>query len=199
MNLFDSDNYPRTEPTELVVGDRWAWVREDLGLDYDPAAYLLKYAFRRQGAGIEEIEITASASGTDYVVEVGAATTAAFVSGRWNWQAYITRTSDSERVMVDYGGVEIAPNRDTNTDDPREHAQIMVDALQAAMQRKASKDQLSYSIGFGDGSSRSLSLMSWTEIQGAYQYWKSVLDSEIAAARVKSGLGSGNKILARFF
>ena len=52
-NLFDSNNYPQTEPSTLVAGDRWAWKRTDLGSDYPPASYTLAYEARLEGTGVE--------------------------------------------------------------------------------------------------------------------------------------------------
>jgi len=40
-NLFDSTNYPETEPLKIFSGDRAAWKRTDLGTDYAPASYSL--------------------------------------------------------------------------------------------------------------------------------------------------------------
>ena len=74
-NLFTSTNYPETEPAEIVAGDRVAWKRTDLGTDYDPSSYALKYSARLEDSGSTEIEITASESGTDYIIEVGQSTT----------------------------------------------------------------------------------------------------------------------------
>ena len=45
-NLFDSSNYPETEPANIIAGDRAAWKRTDLGIDYAPASYSLKYSAR---------------------------------------------------------------------------------------------------------------------------------------------------------
>jgi hypothetical protein len=134
MNLFDSANYPVKEPTQLVIGDRWTWKRSDLGADYSPSSYTLKYTLRKEGDGATDIDITASGSGSDYVVEVAAATTAAKSVGTYHWQAYITRTSDSERITVDSGYMELLNNRDADTSDPRTHAQIMLDLYEAALQ-----------------------------------------------------------------
>ena len=44
-NLFDSANFPSKEPTELQLGDFWAWKRIDLATDYPTAAYALIYEF----------------------------------------------------------------------------------------------------------------------------------------------------------
>jgi hypothetical protein len=145
-NAFDSANYPTTEPSVLVAGDRWAWKRTDLGSDYAPTSYSLKYAARLEGTGTTEIEINATGSGTDYLVEVSKTTTGAYAPGRYRWQAYITRASDSERVMVDSGMFEVKPNRDSATADPRSHARKVLDAIEAVIEQRATRDQMSYMI-----------------------------------------------------
>jgi len=145
-NKFDSANYPTSEPDELVVGDRWAWLRDDLGDDYAPSLYTLKYSMRLEGTGATEIEITASGSGSDFVIEVASATTLAYAAGRYHWQAYITRDADSERVMADSGTIEVIANRDASTDDPRTHARKTLDAIKAVLEGRATKDQESYTI-----------------------------------------------------
>jgi len=153
-NLFESTNYPTVEPEELIIGDRWAWKREDLGDDYDPASYSLKYSLRLEGTGTTEIEITATGDGTDYIVEVASATTAPYTAGTYAWQAYITRTSDSERIKVDDGYIKIVANRDASTSDPRTHNKKVLDAIKAVIESRASQDQMSYTIN-----GRSLSRM----------------------------------------
>ena len=144
-NAFDAVNYPTSEPDELIAGDRWAWKRSDL-TDYPVADYALTYSARLEDSGATEIGITASESGSDYVVEVAAATTAAYTVGVYHWQAYITRTSDSERVTVDSGTFEVIADRDNATTDPRSHIKIVLDAIQAVIEGRATKDQESYSI-----------------------------------------------------
>src|SRR5512139_3918399 len=131
-NAFDSANYPTREPAKLTVGDRWAWKRTDLGADYPPATYSLKYSLRLHSTGTE-IEITAGETGSDYLVEVPSATTAGYTAGWYAWQAYIIRTADSERVLIGSGTIEVVANRDTDTTDPRSHARIVLDAIDAVI------------------------------------------------------------------
>ena len=50
-NLFDSSNYPETEPAQFTAGDRITWKRTDLGADYAPASYSLKYSARLENSG----------------------------------------------------------------------------------------------------------------------------------------------------
>ena len=94
-NLFDTTNAATTEPEKIVAGDRLIWKRTDLNADYANSAYTLKYSARLEGTGSTEIEITASASGSDYLIEVASAVTANYTAGTYRWQAYITRNSDS--------------------------------------------------------------------------------------------------------
>src|SRR3990172_4891835 len=132
-NQFDLANYPTTEPTILTAGDRIAWKRIDLGTDYPPASYDLKYSARLEVAGTTEIEITATESGSTYLIEIPAATSAAYVAGRYHWQLYILRTSDSQRITLTSGTWEVKPNRDTATTDPRSSVKIMLDAVESAI------------------------------------------------------------------
>lgn len=192
-NAFDSTNYPSAEPTELVVGDRWAWKRVDLGADYPPASYTLSYSLRLFGTGTTEIEITASGSGSDYLVEVAAADTAAETAGSYAWQAYITRNSDSERITVDRGTVLLRANRDASTDDPRSHAQKMLDAIEALMEGRASSAEASYSIG-----DRSLTKLTPDELIRWRNFYRAEVRAERQAETIANGGGNGRLVRQRY-
>ena len=71
-NLFDRENYPNQEPNELVVGDYWAWKRDDLATDYPTNAYSLTYEFHEDsgGGGSHKFSITAVEANDTYYVEV---------------------------------------------------------------------------------------------------------------------------------
>jgi hypothetical protein len=93
----------------IVAGDLLQWKRTDLGTDYANGSYTLSYKARLEGTSAGSsvvITITASASGDDYLVSVGQSTTASYAVGDYNWQAYITRNSDSERLTIDSGTFE---------------------------------------------------------------------------------------------
>ncbi len=187
-NAFTSSNYPEKEPNELIAGDRWAWKRTDLNSDYDNSLYTLKYSARLEGTGATEIEITASASGNDYLVEVAAATTAAYTVGIYHWQAYITRDSDSERVTIQDGTFKVIANRDAATTDPRTHAKITLEAIEAVIENRATKDQMSYTIA-----GRSLSRMEIKDLMS----FRTTYRAEVAAElRAINGKGSA-KVLFR--
>lgn len=145
-NAFDVANYPDSEPEELIIGDRWLWKRSDLVSDYPLADYALQYVADKQGAGSTTFTINATETGGIYVVEVASATTAAYTAGTYNWQAYIVRSSDSQRISIAKGVWQILPNLSASTADPRSHAKKVLDAIEAVLESRATIDQMGYSI-----------------------------------------------------
>lgn len=194
-NLFDRTNYPSQEPETLIVGDRWVWKREDLLSTYPSDTYGLTYKFSKDTGGTSgnTLSITATATSTAYVVEVSSTTTANLGDGTYLWQAYITRTSDSERETLTTGTVEVVPNFSAISSDLRSFAKKCVDNLEAVIQNRASIDQASFSIG-----TRSLSRMSPEELHIMYDKYKAIYERETKLARIKSGKKSGTTIGVRF-
>ena len=192
-DLFDSTNYPTTEPEILVVGDRWVWKRTDLGTDYAPSSYALSYRARLLGSGSTNFSFVASESGTDYIIEIASSTTTNYTPGTYAWNMYITRSSDSERIALDSGKFEVKANLVTSEDDPRTHAAKMCDYLEATQESLAQKLTSSYSI-----TDRSNTLRSMDEISAQLNYYKAVFNREIMKDRAKSGRRTGQNILVRF-
>ena len=118
-NDFDSGCYPTTEPEDLTAGDRWAWKRTNL-TQYG-TGFTLTYELTINGGG-NPITLTATLSGTEYLIEIPAATTAGYTAGDYSWAALITRDSDSERTRESYGTLTVHPDPAISTADPRTHA-----------------------------------------------------------------------------
>ena len=192
-DLFDSTNYPTTEPQVLVVGDRWVWKRTDIGSTYAPSSYALSYRARLLGAGSTNFSFVASESGTEYILEISSSTTANYTSGTYSWNMYITRSSDSERIALDSGKFEVKTNLVTSEADPRSHNAKMVDYLEATAESLAQKLTTSYSI-----SDRSNTLKSMEENQTLLNYYRSVYNREVMKDRALSGKRTGQNILVRF-
>ena len=192
-NLFDSTEYPTTEPETLTLGDRWVWKREDLGGDYAPASYALSYDARKEGAGSTTFSISASESGDNYIVEVASSTTASYTAGIYSWAMYITRSSDSERLKLSSGKFEVVENLATSTADPRSHAGKMVGYLETTLESLAQKLTTAYSV-----SDRSNTLRSMDEVRAELNYQKTVYNREVQKDRAKSGKKTGQNILVRF-
>jgi len=194
-NLFDSENYPSNVPETLTVGDRWAWKREDIATDYAPADYTLTYSFRLLSSTATEIALASSViseTSTAYVIEVPSSTTAGYTKGDYSYQEYITNGS-SQRVVVSSGYLSITPNLDADGADPRSHARIVMDALQAMLENRASIDQSSMSVA-----GRSLSRMTPQEIRDWYEYYRHKVNLEVKKDRISKGLSTGSLIKARF-
>lgn len=196
MNLFDPANYPTREPEQLVAGDRWAWKRIDLAVDYPPAEYTLKYAARREGTDATEIEIMATGSGSEYVVEVASAQTEDKAPGRYRWQAYITRTSDSQRVTVGTGIFEVIANRDTATTDPRSHARKCLESIEAALEAFAKDAVQSYTITTGNGS-RTVTKRDTAELLKLRNHYRSEVAREERIEKLRAGLAAPAKLQVR--
>lgn len=194
-NLFDRANYPEQEPYELVVGDYWAWKRENLATDYPTALYSLSYEFHCDsgGGGSHQFTINAVEANDVYYIEVPSTTTDDYNPHDYIWGAYITRTADSNRVQIDEGKTTLLPNlADTNA-DLRSFAKKVLDNVEAVIEGRATIDQSSFSIG-----NRSLSRMSIDELLELRRVHKVEYLKEVKQARVKNGSSSGNTIGVEF-
>lgn len=194
-NLFDRANYPTQEPDELVIGDRWTWRRPDIAATYDPADYALTYRFHHDdgGGGSHKFLITATETSNDYIIEVPSATTAGYNSLQYKWYAFITRTSDSQRIAVDDGYTYLVENYATTNADLRSHTKKVLDAIEATIEGRASQDQMSYSIA-----GRSLSRMSVDDLLKFRDRYRAEYNEELKKARIKNKQDTGNTIKVRF-
>lgn len=194
-NKFDRTNYSTAEPSTLVAGDRFTWKRDDLAGDYSPSAYALTYEFHSDvgGGGSKKFTITATEADDTYYIEVGSSTTASYTPGDYIWEAYITRSSDSERIMVDSGRTEITINLANTNADLRSHAKKVLDAIEAVIENRATIDQSSMSIA-----GRSLSRMNIDELMNFRMQYKTEYLKEIKLARIRNKQGSGNTVKVSF-
>lgn len=192
--------YATSEPTKFTAGDYVQWKRAASGFSLVTAevpkassGWVLTYSLVKAGA---RIAITAATHETDdFLVTLTAAVTAAYESGTYAWQAYLTKASTGERYMVDSGTVEIAVNFAalTKGHDGRTHVKKVLDALEAKLEGRASKDQEQMVVaGQVVGMMPIARLLEW------YTKYKQAYENEQAAEQVGNGLGSGKQILTRF-
>ena len=191
-NQFDSTNYPNQVSTELQLGDFWAWKRDDLANDYPIASYSLSYEFNLiDGSTASNFTLTATESNDTYIIE--ASNTASYTKGNYNWVSYITRTSDSARVKLEEGFVDVQDNYATTTASVRSHAKIVLDSIEAVIENRANIDQSSMSIA-----GRSLSRMTIDELLTFRARYKAEYLKEVKIQRIKNKRGSGNTIKVNF-
>lgn len=178
------------EPIQITAGDTIKWQIENS--DY-PAndGWVLSYAFRSQERAFN---VTASADGANHSVTITSATSATFTTDtdtRYVWQSYMTKAG--ERYQVDSGSLLVKFNLAGSTAfDGRSHVRKVLDALEALLEGKATKDQQSYSIG-----NRSLSKMSPAELLEWRSYYVNLHNSEVQAEAINNGLGHKGKVLVR--
>ena len=169
----------------------WRWKR---GLtDYPVSLYSLHYEFRSTSSTAFSITATESSDPEEYIVEVASSTTASYAAGLYYWSARIKRTSDNEFITLYEGQTTVEPDPAGTGYDPRSHAQICLDALEAVMERRATTDQLSMSI---DG--RSLSRMDNDSLRRHVNYYRRLVKQKRQQQRIANGQRTGKPVYVRF-
>lgn len=143
--MADLFEVPTAEPTRLVAGDLWTWARDDLAASYDPALHALSYTLAPETGG-PALAITADAAAGRFLVEVAPATTATVAPGDKVLAGFLTRTADGRRVTLATLRVRVEPDPATSTADRRSEARRILDAINARLEGRATKDVDSYTI-----------------------------------------------------
>ena len=183
---------PTEEPAVIIAGDTLQWYRTDLP-DY-PAddGWVLTYNLR--GASVIDI-VAITYQDKSFEVNVVAATTAAYTIGDYWWSAYCTHAGDSKRYQVDYGTLEIkADIAQVSTDpyDGRSDVKKTLDAVEAVLLGRASKDQMAYTIA-----GRSLSKTPIPDLLAFRDKFKIEFAIEEDKEKVRNGKSTGRRILMR--
>jgi hypothetical protein len=176
-------------PTIWNAGDTVKW---DVSVPDYPASegWALSYELKSKNAHISSI--SASASGEDYTVTISAATSAAYSAGEYRYAAYVTK--GSERFTVDSGKIEVLKDfQDSGNFDDRSHAQIVLDAIEAVLESRATKGQESYTIA-----GRSLARTPIPDLLLLRDRYKTEVTQADRADRISRGLGSSARIRTRF-
>jgi hypothetical protein len=177
-------------PTTIVAGDTMAWT-DDRFTDY-PASEGWTLTTEIVGSATDLGTFTASASGDNYVTTIAAATTAAWTAADYSFQQFVTLSG--ARYLVNSGTVTVKANLATaTTHDGRSHVKTTLDAIEAVLESKATKDQASYSIA-----GRALTTYSWEELIAMRSKYRQWYEAEQQAWRVEQGLGTKRKITTRF-
>lgn len=179
---------PTVEPLEWAAGDTVQWTK-DLA-DYPAGTWTLAYYFRGAAGGLAA---TATASGTTHAITITAAQSAVLAPGRYAWEAYVT--SGSVRHRVGGGTVLVTRNLAATPAgfDARQHCEKVLDAIEAVIEGRATRDQQSYSIA-----GRSLQRMPVADLIVLRDKYKFEVAELRRAERIAQGLGTKSRILVRF-
>jgi len=156
---------PENEPEFFIAGDTVKW-RKSLP-EYRPdAGWTLRYDFVKDGSK-HSVTATDQASVTD----------------------------GTERYTVATGRIEVKPDfvAVQNGYDARSHVRKVLDALEATILGKASKDQMSYTIA-----GRSLARMSPGELLKWKNHYETLYRQEVAAEKLANGEQPAGRIMVRF-
>ena len=130
-------------PKRITAGESLSW--SAFFADF-PAGdgWSLRYTLVAAG---EKITIDASADADAFLVEVAATDAAAYVAGKYQYQAHVSK--GEERYKVDSGAIEIVADFATLAEgvDSRPWIDRAIEALEAAIVGRAGKTQLMQTVG----------------------------------------------------
>jgi len=164
-------------PRRITIGDTVTW-DESLSDFPASASWVLTYNFT---SPVEQFASTHAAVGDDHRVTID---TTSLDVGRYQYTKKITDTS--ETFTLESGEIEVLPDlsADTTGVDRREYAEIALEAIEAMLAGKATKDQTSYSLN-----GRALSRYSPSELNE----WRASLRVEVRDIRARARRASGGK------
>jgi len=179
---------PSTEPSEIVAGDTLKF-KKSLS-DYPATIWTLTYYLLKSGT---QITFSGTADGTDHLINIANTVTALYTAGIYKWEAYISKTG--ERYKIAEGTITIKTNLAAQTAgyDARSHVKKVLDSIEAAVEGRATRTDLAYTIN-----GRSISHMAPAELIKWHSHYKILYQQELNAEKIKQGLATGRKILTRF-
>lgn len=183
------------EPTLITAGEKVEWYK-DLA-DYPATLWTLTYKFRGPGVGMN---LTATADSSTHVVSAAAATTALMTTaGRFQWQAMVTKISDStDKRVIGSGWTKVvqAFATSTATVETRSIAKQIIDTIDAAM-LTADGGTIEYTISTPAGSKKVVRA-SREEALKTRTYYASIYAQEQARDRARNGGSLMQSVGVRF-
>ena len=172
------DAIPETVTQNTTV----SWYR-DAGDFPVSEGWTFTYEFR----GSTSLTITCTTSGDRYLATITPAQTAALTVGDDYWWALYVHKGTGltlERYEVDRGRLTVKRTLGATlaTYDGRSHAKLVLDAIEAVIQGKATKDQLSVTVG-----DRTIARMSPTDIEHWREFYRAEYAREVAEEDLAAG------------
>lgn len=187
-----SETLPKHEPATFVAGDTVKWTKRTVALKQhrDPAdgwtlTYTLTSADTRH-------DVTATDNGDgDHLVTIAASASTDYPPGIYHWNAFVAKSG--ERFHVGSGTLCVEPDyEDLARADARAWCRRVLDAIEAAMEGKATSDQLTFSV-----QGTSISRMSWNQMFLARDRLRAECLRLERAERMAKGLGHTGRVLVR--
>jgi hypothetical protein len=176
--------------SEIVAGDTLDFSTEVA--NYTPAdGWTLKFRLVPRVSGTA-ILLTSAASDGLHRVQVGPTTTDDWTAGEYSWYSWVEKAGAS--YSVGQGQVTIKPDPRTTSAplDNRSHARKTLEAIEAVIEGRASRDQQEYSIG-----DRTLKRTPMADLIMLQTRYSRLVAAEENEARLANGLGTKNVIRIR--
>lgn len=175
-----------TEPALIFAGDTARWLKSLA--DYPASAgWVLAYALVSAG---QRYSFAATAQGDDHLVNVAAATTAAFVAGGYEYRGSVSKAGDVFTVSA--GRITISPAFGVAV-DARSPARRTLEAIEATLEGRASSATAEYQIA-----GRQMKYIPIPELLQLRDRYRLDVAGEDRAAQITKGLGNPGRIYVRF-
>jgi hypothetical protein len=180
---------PDFEPRSFVAGATVCWSKSLA--DY-PASdgWTLKYSFR--GPDAAGLDVTATADGDDYLVNISA-TASAVAAGTYWWQAYVTKGSEKYFVGEGQTVVKATLTGTAVAYDGRSDAELVLAALVALSKTKATLIQGEYTIA-----GRQMKFETQADLIQAINFWAGMVRNERRQKRMSEGGDFFQQVNVRF-
>lgn len=176
-------------PSTLRAGDTWSW--RDAYPDY-PAnqSWVLSYSLVNAAVKIDLPSVGITADGADFAILIPAATTNGYAPGRYTQVAKVTKSPLI--YTVGNGSIDVLPNLSAAA-DTRTHARKVLEAIEAVLEKRATLDQESYTIG-----TRTLARTPIPELIRLRDRYRQEAYAEKVAEALGKGLSPSGRIQVRF-
>lgn len=177
-----------TEPQQIRAGDTLSWRR--VLPDYPAGTWTLVYVLIN---GSAKITITGTASDTEHVISVAKTVSDDYLPGWYDWASYVT--NGTQRITIDAGRMQVLPDiAAATTYDLRSHAKKMLEAIESALEGKATKSQLDLlSAETGD---RKMA-RDTEKLLVMRDRYRAEVAAEARAESVRRGFNTGRRIMTR--
>lgn len=166
-------------PARLSAGDFWTWRADIFAGAYPGTDYGLTYSLAPRQGGTAT-DLAASWDGDGWLVSASGATTASLAPGSYAWSLLVTRTTDSAQVTICTGTTEVLAAAGA---DQRSYARRLLEAIEARLEGRATKDVDAYSI-----EGRSLTRIPFAELRATRARLLREVAAEDRAARGQAGM-----------
>jgi hypothetical protein len=181
-------------PDEITAGEDISWYAAPGG-EYTPAnGYALKLAMNKTDGTDTVAAISGVPTGDNlrWTLAIVSATSGGMAAGQWAYQIRAEHGTNGKQV-VEIGRFEILPDFQLGAVDARSHAQQVLDALNARIEGKATRDQLAYTVA-----GRTIQRLTPEQLRGWRAEYERRVRAEANRERRRRGLGTGDKIFTRW-